>query len=261
MPPPDAVMTPENDALVESGGRVRLFTNQFLAEGARLSLTDAQCHYVVHVMRARMGSTLRLFNGRDGEWVARIVEIGRRSCSLECERCVVPQSGTHDLWLAFAPIKKTPADYLAQKATELGVRVLQPVITHRTVVRRVNVDRIVANAIEASEQCERMDVPEVRGPVALDALLSAWPSERCLVFCDEGGEAPPVADAVANENRSSSWGVLTGPEGGFDSDERAAIRAHPSTLAVTLGPRIMRADTAAIAALSVVAALKGDWRA
>ncbi len=247
--------------MVESGGKVRLFTNQFLSEHTRFSPTDAQCHYLLHVMRARAGATLRVFNGRDGEWLARIVAIGRRDCTLECERIVAAQIGTHDLWLAFAPIKKTPADYVTQKATELGVRVLQPVITHRTVVRRVNTERMYANAIEAAEQSGRMDLPEVREPVDLDALLADWPRERVLVFCDEGGDAQPIADALAHKNHSKSWGVLTGPEGGFDEGERAAIRAHPSVLPVTLGPRIMRADTAAIAALSLVAALSGDWRA
>src|SRR5262249_32472651 len=135
------------------------------------------------------------------------------------------------------------------------------VITRRTVVRRVNIERMHANAIEAAEQSGRTDVPQVREPVSLDDLLAQWPSDRVLVFCDEGCDAQPIADALANQNRSKSWGVSTGPEGGFDDDERAAIRAHPSVLAVMLGPRIMRADTAAIAALSLVAALVGDWRA
>lgn len=253
-------MTTENHELVESGGGLRLFMNEPLTERARLSPSPAQCHYLLHVMRAREGATLRVFNGRDGEWRARIVETERKRCVLECERRVAAQVGTPDFWLAFAPVKKTPADYLAQKATELGVRLLQPVITHRTVVRRVNIERMAANAIEAAEQSGRLDVPEVREAITLDALLTSWRADRRLIFCDEGGEASPIAQALSDAAvRDTSWGVLTGPEGGFDDAERAAIRARPFVLPVTLGPRIMRADTAAIAALSILAALRGDW--
>jgi 16S rRNA (uracil1498-N3)-methyltransferase len=254
-------MTTENRDLVESGGRVRLFVNHSLHERARLALLATQCHYLLRVMRAKTGSVLRVFNGSDGEWRARIVETGRNNCILECEARVAQQIEPPDFWLAFAPIKKTPADYLAQKATELGVRVLQPVITHRTIARRVNTDRMRANAIEAAEQSGRLDVPDVREPVDLDALLAGWPRERRLVFCDEAGEAPPIADALSRSDTEKAWGVLTGPEGGFDESERALIRAHASVMPVTLGPRIMRADTAALAALAILAALRGDWRA
>jgi 16S rRNA (uracil1498-N3)-methyltransferase len=255
-------MTTENRDLVESGGKVRLFVNHPLHERARFAPSPAQCHYLLRVMRAATGSVLRVFNGSDGEWRARIVEAGRNNCVLECEVRGAAQMGTPDFWLAFAPIKKTPADYLAQKATELGVRVLQPVITHRTIARRVNTDRMRANAIEAAEQSGRLDVPEVREPVDLDALFVGWPRERALLFCDEGGDAPTMADALSQSDAiHKAWGVLTGPEGGFDEGERALIRAHASVMPVTLGPRIMRADTAAISALAILAALKGDWRA
>jgi 16S rRNA (uracil1498-N3)-methyltransferase len=150
---------------------------------------------------------------------------------------------------------------VAQKATELGVRVLQPVITKRTNARRVNLERLGANAIEAAEQSGRLSVPEVREPVSLDALLETWPRERRLVFCDEGGDAEPIAAALPRVKESSSaWGVLTGPEGGFDPQERAAIRSSAFVLPVTLGPRILRADTAALAALAVWQAVLGDWR-
>jgi 16S rRNA (uracil1498-N3)-methyltransferase len=164
-----------------------------------------------------------------------------------------------DLWLAFAPIKKTPADYLAQKATELGVAVLQPVITNRTVARRVNLERMRANAIEAAEQSGRLSVPEIREPVSLDALLRSWPAGRRLLFCDEGGDAAAIANALDDVGDWTQWGVLTGPEGGFDPQERAAIRQCAFVVPVTLGPRIMRADTAALAALSVWQAICGDW--
>jgi 16S rRNA (uracil1498-N3)-methyltransferase len=252
-------MTTENRDLVESGGKVRLFTNQSLAEGARLALSAPESHYLLNVMRARAGSKLRVFNGRDGEWRAEIVGTARHACVIACEARVTQQTATPDFWLAFAPIKKTPIDYLAQKATELGVRALQPVFTHRTVVRRVNTERMLANAVEAAEQSGRTDVPEVRGPLSLDALIAVWPRERTFVFCDEGGDALPIADALSRANETHSWGVLTGPEGGFDDGERALIRAQPFVLPVTLGPRIMRADTAAISALAILAALKGDW--
>jgi 16S rRNA (uracil1498-N3)-methyltransferase len=199
-----------------------------------------------------------VFNGRDGEWQARIAEVTRRSCALICEARTRAQDDVPDLWLAFAPIKRTPADYVAQKATELGVRVLQPVITRRTIARRVNLERLRANAVEAAEQAGRLSVPESREPVSLEALLNAWPKERQLLFCDEGGDATPIAQALQRAD-AAAWGVLTGPEGGFDPEERSLIRNHPFVHAVTLGPRIMRADTAALAALAVWQAILGDW--
>ena len=251
----------ESDAdLADEGGKLRLFVEAPLSAGARIPPSERQAHYLLHVMRAREGSRVALFNGADGEWRARIAEVSRRSCVLICEAQSEAQSEVPDLWLAFAPIKKTPADYVTQKATELGVRVLQPVITRRTIARRVNLDRLRANAIEAAEQSGRLSVPELRQPVGLDALLQGWPAERRLMFCDEGGDAAPIAEALAHAPANVSWGVLTGPEGGFDPEERAAIRGCPFVLPVTLGPRIMRADTAALAALAVWQALLGDWR-
>ena len=161
-----------------------------------------------------------------------------------------------DLWLVFAPIKKTPADYLAQKATELGVRALVPVITRRTIVARVNLERMRANAVEAAEQSGRLSVPEVREPRSFEKLLAAWPMERRILFCDEGGDAPPIAAAL-RDAPDGGWAVFTGPEGGFDSAERAALRAMPFVTPVSLGQRILRADTAALAALAVWQAVKG----
>jgi 16S rRNA (uracil1498-N3)-methyltransferase len=159
------------------------------------------------------------------------------------------------LWLVFAPVKKTPADYLVQKAAELGVSVLQPVHTRRTIVTRVNLERMVANAVEAAEQSERLDVPQVRAALDFDKLLAAWPKERRLYFCDEGGDAKPLAQ-VAQPGPAA---ILTGPEGGFDPAERDALRALPFVTPVTLGPRILRADTAALAALAVWQSVAGDW--
>ncbi|MBV9571101.1 MAG: 16S rRNA (uracil(1498)-N(3))-methyltransferase [Alphaproteobacteria bacterium] len=247
-----------NDRLQQTGGEVRLYVESALRADIRIAAAEGQAHYLLHVMRARVGRRIRLFNGRDGEWLAGIAEVGKHRCIFECLNRIRAQSASPDIWLCFAPIKKTPADYLAQKATELGVAVLQPVITRRTVVTRVNTERLRANAIEAAEQSDRLTVPEVREPVALHSLLAGWPTERLLIFCDEAGDGLPLAQALRKSN-SKSWTVLTGPEGGFDPVERDAIRAHPSVVPVSLGPRILRADTAALGALSVFQAIAGDW--
>lgn len=235
--------------LTYPGGKVRLFVEAPLAGGARLQLSPSQSHYLQHVMRSRVGDRLSLFNGRDGEWLAQIVEATRRDCVAECERQFAGQGQDDDLWLVFAPIKKTPTDYLAQKATELGVAVLWPVITRRTIVHRVNTERMRANVIEAAEQSGRTTVPELREPLDLSRLLARWPQERRLLFCDEAG-GPPIREALANQT-ATAWGVIIGPEGGFDEKERETIRALPAAVPVSLGRRILRADTAALAALAI----------
>ena len=250
-----------NSIVEEPAGKVRLFVESPLAFGAKVVLTDAQAHYLLRVMRAGEGDRLLVFNGKDGEWRAQIVESNKRGASVRCEAQTAPQTDVPDLWLVFAPIKKTPADYVAQKATELGVRVLQPVLTWRTIARRVNTDRLRANAIEAAEQSGRVSVPEVREPTNLESLLKSWPKERRLVFCDEAGDAAPIAEALARaKGEGAAWAVLTGPEGGFDPEERALVRANAFAVPVALGPRIMRADTAALAALALWQAVLGDWR-
>lgn len=245
--------------LTYSGGKLRLYVGASLGAGACIEPDAGQTHYLLHVMRAKAGDRVSLFNGRDGEWVARLADVGKRSCTLQCDARVAEQDMVPDVWLVFAPVKKTPADYVTQKATELGVRVLQPVLTRRTIVRRVNEDRMRANAIEAAEQSGRLSVPEVRGAIDLDRLLANWPAERRIVFCDEAGEAPPVAEALAHAT-DGPWAILIGPEGGFDPAERTAIRALDCTVPVALGRRILRADTAGLAALAVWQALRGDWR-
>ena len=244
--------------LVEPGGKVRLFVEESLGPNLRVEPTAQQAHYLLHVMRAKNGDGVSLFNGRDGEWTAKIAEASRRACLLVCERKIAEQSATPDIWLCFAPIKKTPGDYVAQKATELGVRALQPVFTRRTIVRRVNGERLRANAIEAAEQSGRLSVPDVREPKDLDVLLRAWPEDRRILYCDEAGDAPSIHNGLVAAP-DGPWAVLTGPEGGFDEAERARIRALPNTVPVTLGSRILRADTAALAALAVWQSLKGDW--
>ena len=247
-----------SENLTEPGGKVRLYVEAALGQGIHVAPDDGQTHYLLHVMRAKPGDYVSLFNGRDGEWKARIAEISKRSCGLICEWLTEPQSEVSDLWLVFAPIKKTPADYLTQKATELGVRLLQPIMTRRTIVTRVNTERMRANAVEAAEQSGRLSVPEVREPQSFDKLLAGWPKARRILFCDEAGEAPPIAKAL-NDASSGPWAVVTGPEGGFDPAERAALRALPFVTPVSLGARILRADTAALAALALWQALKGDW--
>jgi 16S rRNA (uracil1498-N3)-methyltransferase len=244
--------------LTYPGGKARLYVEAALGEGVRLEPNEGQAHYLLHVMRAKVGDRISLFNGRDGEWLAHFAETSKRSCVLACERLTEPQAEVPDLWLVFAPVKKTPADYLTQKATELGVRALLPVFTRRTIVTRVNTERMRANAMEAAEQSGRLGIPEVREPQSFDKLLAAWPKERHILFCDEAGETAPVAEAL-NKAPGGPWAVFTGPEGGFDPAERAALRAMPCVTPVSLGARILRADTAALAALAVWQAVKGDW--
>jgi 16S rRNA (uracil1498-N3)-methyltransferase len=244
------------EELTEAGGRIRLHVAADLGEGAAVALAEGQAHYLLHVMRARIGDRLRLFNGRDGEWAAEITGVTKRGVLVTARAPTAAQADVPDIWLCFAPVKKTPADYLAQKATELGATRLQPVFTRRTIVTRVNAERLAANAIEAAEQSGRLSVPDIAAPLVLEKLLAAWPEGRTLYFCDEGGDARPLA-AVA---RPAPAAILTGPEGGFDPGERALIRTQKFAVAVTLGPRILRADTAALAALAVWQSAAGDGR-
>lgn len=247
------------EELTYPGGKLRLYVEAPLAAAARVEPTTAQAHYLLHVMRAKAGDRVNLFNGYDGEWSAVLSNVTKRGCALACEGRIAPQDEPPDIWLVFAPVKKTPADYVTQKATELGVRVLQPVLTRRTIVRRVNAERLRANAVEAAEQSGRLTVPQVRPPADLEKLLGAWPRDRRVLFCDEAGEAPPIADAL-RAAPDGPWAILIGPEGGFDPDERNLIRAQDFVTSVTLGKRILRADTAGLAALAVWQAIRGDLR-
>ncbi|MGE0718392.1 MAG: 16S rRNA (uracil(1498)-N(3))-methyltransferase, partial [Alphaproteobacteria bacterium] len=229
--------------------RTRLHVDAILAAGAELALDADRAHFLGTVLRAVPGEHVALFNARDGEWLARISTVGRGRASvavLERRRAPAPEP---DLWLVFAPIKRARLDFLAEKATELGVSALWPVITRHTAVERVNLERLAANAREAAEQTERLVVPEVKVPVALDAALATWPAERRILLGDESGAAPPVADALAAAAHDGPWAVLTGPEGGFARAELDRLRDLPFVSAASLGPRVLRADTAAIAAL------------
>ncbi|MCB1475276.1 MAG: 16S rRNA (uracil(1498)-N(3))-methyltransferase [Rhodobiaceae bacterium] len=236
----------------------RLFVD--FALGEEVSLAGPQAHYLINVMRRKTGDPVILFNGRDGEWVYEAGSVARREIALAPGKKIRDQTAPADLELLFAPLKKARTDYAAQKATELGVSRLRPVLTARTIAERVNSDRLHANAVEAAEQCGLLWVPEIMEPISLVDVIANWPSGRALIFCDETAAAGSPLEALSRLGRGAK-SVLIGPEGGFTPEEAKAIRAVDSTLAISLGPRIMRADTAAVAALSLVQAACGDWRA
>lgn len=237
----------------------RLFVSADLSEGATVALSREQANYLVNVLRLTDGDVVHVFNGRDGEWRARLVREGRRDASLAVERQTRPQAGGPDLYYLFAPLKRARLDYMVQKATELGVARLVPVITRHTIAERVNLDRMRANVVEAAEQCGILRVPEIAEPMTLGRTLAEWDQSRRLVLCDE---AAPVQDPVKalQAVETGPLAVLIGPEGGFAEEERAALVALPYVVRLALGPRIMRADTAAVAALTLVNAVLGDWR-
>jgi 16S rRNA (uracil1498-N3)-methyltransferase len=241
----------------------RLFVEADLATGAEVPLSDAQAHHIRHVLRREEGAPLLLFNGRSGEWRATLGLSGKRAALARIGERARAQEAEPDVWLCFAPIKRLSIDLIAEKATELGVGTLQPVLTEHTAVERVNVERLRANAIEAAEQSERLSVPEVKTPLKLGQLLDRWPAERRLLMCDETGGGLPIAEALATLDepaRKAPWAIVVGPEGGFAASELTALRRIKNVMSVGLGPRILRADTAAIAALACWQALVGDWR-
>ena len=232
----------------------RLFVRTPLGAGASVELDAKQANYLGNVMRLSAGDHLLLFDGAAGEWIARIAEAARKRMVLMVEDRTREQEAVPDCWLAFAPVKRAQTDWLVEKATELGIARLLPVTTQRTVVERVKVERLQAIAIEAAEQCNRTTVPVIDEPQLLAAFLKMH-AGRTLYFADEGG-GEPAASAFAPGPST----VLTGPEGGFTQDERNAIRAEPNATAISLGPRILRAETAALAAITTYMALAGDWR-
>jgi 16S rRNA (uracil1498-N3)-methyltransferase len=235
----------------------RLFVDQPLAEGDEVHVTGPQAHYLLNVMRLKEGAPVKLFDDRSGEYLATVSNLGKRDLLLRIEARLRARETAPDLWLVQALVKKDRLDWVAEKACELGVARFVPVLTQRCVVDKVKEERLRAQMIEAAEQCERSALPEIAPLAKLEALLKAWPTGRTLYFCDERGGAP-FADALADNNGSAA--ILIGPEGGFTDIENAAIRAQPSAKAVSLGPRILRADTAAVAAISVWMAAQGDWR-
>ncbi len=237
----------------------RLFVEPPLETGAKVPCTPEQASYLRAVLRLGDGDEILIFNGRDGEWKARLIAQGKRGATLEAVSQTRPQTDGPDLHYFFAPLKRARLDYMVQKATEMGVSRLVPVITRHTVAERVNIERMRANAIEAAEQCGILRVPEIAEPLKLAARLERWEAGRTLIFCDEGAERAGPLAALATL-QPGPLAVLVGPEGGFSPDERAMIRAVPQAATISLGPRIMRADTAAVAALALVNAALGDWR-
>jgi 16S rRNA (uracil1498-N3)-methyltransferase len=242
----------------------RLFVDHELAEGHTVGLAPSQSHYLHNVLRLASGDAVHLFNGRDGEWRGTIDALGRGWCSIALSERIRAQETEPDLWLVFAPIKRARIDFIAAKAAELGASALVPVFTENTAVGRVNTERLRANAIEAAEQCGRLTVPTVREPVSLGNLLGGWPAGRRLLVCDETGRGAPILDALQTlrgGEASRSWAILIGPEGGFSPSELDLLAETTIVTRVGLGPRILRADTAAIAALACWQAVLGDWRA
>ncbi len=236
----------------------RLFVPQELAEGSVVEASPEQSHYLAHVLRLAEGAELLLFNGRDGEWLARIEAKTKKAVRLRAVELTRPQPPLPDLVYCFAPLKQGRLDYLVQKAVEMGAGVLQPVVTQHTQIAKPGIERLRANAVEAAEQCGILAIPEVREAQKFDRLLAGWEKDRRLIFCDEdaGTNNPlPALQAIAGKK----LGLLVGPEGGFSEEERRQLRALPFVTAIPLGPRILRADTAAVAALAVIQATVGDW--
>jgi 16S rRNA (uracil1498-N3)-methyltransferase len=227
-------------------------------DGARdVPLPREQAHYLTGVLRLQPGDPVAVFNGRDGEWLAHLADVTKKGASLRLERLVSAVKPPPDIDYCFAPLKHARLDYVVQKAAELGVRRLRPVITQRTIAERVNLERMRANVIEAAEQCNLVFVPEVLEPVKMPKLLAEWEQGRALVYCDEtAATANPLA---ALQGLKPPAAVLIGPEGGFTEEERRLLAAQPFVTAISLGPRIMRADTAAVAALTLLQASLGDW--
>src|SRR4051812_32222120 len=237
----------------------RLFVNAPLRGGAEIELAPTQAHYVIDVLRCKAGDHILLFNGQDGEWRGELSARTKRHASLLLSEQTRPQDEAPDLHYLFAPLKRARLDYMAQKATEMGASRLRPVITRRTMPERVNLERLLANATEAAEQCGLLHVPEVSPPETLDRVLESWDPARLLIFADEAAPlASPLAALKGEAPRPLA--LLIGPEGGFDAEERATLIEQPFVLPIALGPRVMRADTAAVAALALINAALGDWR-
>jgi 16S rRNA (uracil1498-N3)-methyltransferase len=237
----------------------RVYLEADLAAGETVACTREQTNYLRNVLRLGPGGKVLVFNGRDGEWQAELRLDGRRDASLTPLRQVRPQQTGPDLHYLFAPLKHARLDYMVQKATEMGAARLAPVLTQRTVPSRVNLDRMRANVIEAAEQCGILTIPDIIEPRQLEAVLSGWDARRALIFCDEGAAIKDPVAALASV-KAQALAVLIGPEGGFTEAERDMLLSKPFVIPISLGPRIMRADTAAVAALALVNTALGDWR-
>jgi len=237
----------------------RLFVDAGLAPGLSIEATRDQAHYLMTVLRLDAGARILLFNGRDGEWAGELSPLSRKKLELKIVEQTRPQPPAPDLVYLFAPLKVGRLDYMVQKAVEMGAGRLQPVLTQHTQMHRLNIERLRANVVEAAEQCGVLSVPAVDEAVKLAALVEDWPQDRRIFFCDEGFETHnPVG--ILKRAAESKFAVLVGPEGGFSQEERSMLLAHPRVTPIPLGPRILRADTAAVAALAIVQATIGDWR-
>ena len=232
----------------------RLFVDTPLEDGTDLVIDDAPAHYLLNVMRTKTGNPLLLCDNRSGEWLGIVSQTAKRALTVTIERQTRPIEDVPDLWLCFAPVKKARLDWIIEKATELGVARLQPVITERTIIERVKQERILAQIVEACEQCGRTALPELAEPVKLPALLKSWPQDRILLFADEEGGVP-MAELAA----PAPAAILTGPEGGFTDREREMLKGSAAVRRMALGPRILRAETAAIAATALWMGQHGDW--
>ena len=235
----------------------RLHVNSSLENGREITLAAEQSHYLANVLRMTPGDTLRVFNNENGEVLAYITAIAKKAVSLRCERQMIAVSPPPDIDYVFAPLKHQRLDYLVQKATELGARRLQPMITARTIADRVNLNRMKANVVEAAEQCNLVYVPDVLEPQSFAALMKTWDQKRCIIFCDETANLENPIAVLSKQQLPAA--VFVGPEGGFTEEERTLLKSMPKVAAISLGPRIMRADTAAVAAMSIVQATLGDW--
>ena len=236
--------------------KIRLFVDQPLGAGQAVALTTEQAHYLFNVMRLSRGACVLLFNGHDGEWRASVAETGKRGGILICDAQTAAQRMPPDLWLLFAPIKKARTDFIVEKATELGAARITPVQTQHTNADRIRQDRLAAHAREAAEQCGATFIPQVDDLTSLDRLLKDWPQTRHLLWCDEAMIGQPTA---LQGLRGQEWAILIGPEGGFSAAEQSRLRALPFVRPLSLGPRILRADTAAVAALTIWQQTLGDW--
>ncbi len=241
--------------------KVRLYVEHPLGAGQSVPLERDQAHYLFGVMRLAVGGFVTLFNGKDGEWRAEVAQAGKRTGVLVCEEQTKPLQLPPDLWLIFAPIKKARTDFIVEKAAEMGAAQIMPVQTDFTNSDRIRQDRLQAHAVEAAEQCGGTFVPKVTDLQKLERLLADWPEDRQLMFCDEGevGKNALLQSFSESESKATKWAILIGPEGGFSSKEREKLQAHPQSHVVSLGPRILRADTAAVAAMTVWQQTFGDW--
>ena len=237
----------------------RLYVEASLAAGGSVVLGEDQAHYLLHVLRMQAGARVLVFNGRDGEWLAEISEVKKRTARLTVREQSRPQDNGPDIDYLFAPLKRSRLDYMVQKATEMGVARMRPVLTQHTIAERVNLERMRANVIEAAEQCGVLRVPVVLPPLAFDKVFESWDAGRILIFCDEHAQPGGPVTALSKVP-AGPLAVLIGPEGGFSQSERAGLLSKPFVHAASLGPRIMRADTAAVAILALVNATLGDWR-